>query len=60
MNNNGTLGSKVSDLNWTTAKHFIVGGKSYLFLLKASNGHVHIHEFEQNGKVGPEVIRYDW
>ena len=46
--------------DWNTVEFYIVGGQTFLFLLKKTDGTVHIHEMDASGDVGPRVDKYDW
>jgi hypothetical protein len=64
----GTLISLKSDSilfndNWTNgwnSKIYEINSKQYLFLLKQSNGTVHIHKIKSNGSIGKNIAKYDW
>lgn len=64
----GTLISLKSDSvlyynKWTSgwnSKIYEVNNKQYLFLLKQSNGTVHIHKMKSDGSVGKNIVKYDW
>lgn len=45
---------------WTVARFYTVGSATYLFLLKASDGTVHIHRMNVDGTVDTRVKDYDW
>ncbi|MEM9204399.1 MAG: hypothetical protein AAGC53_22380 [Actinomycetota bacterium] len=45
---------------WTTAEFFSVGGRTFLFLLKESNGVVHLHEMNGDGTAGDLIRTHDW
>ena len=42
------------------SKIYEVKGKQYLFLLKPSNGLVHIHNIKADGSIGRNIQTYDW
>ncbi len=60
----GAIGHKIAGYDWsskwTTANFYTIGNNTYLFLLKQSNGIVHIHKMNNDGTVGSRVIDYDW
>lgn len=45
---------------WSIARHFTVGDRSYLFLLKEQTGTMRIHKLEPGIGVSHEVERADW
>jgi len=46
---------------WTTSEFYEANGNTYLFLLKAANGIVHVHDMGGNFDfVGREIERHDW
>jgi hypothetical protein len=60
----GAVGQEVTRYDWTdgwtTVEFYQTGGNTYLFLLKQSNGIVHIHKMNANGTVGAKVDQRDW
>lgn len=60
----GEIGSLVKHYDWargwSSACFFSVGGVTYLFLIKASDGVVSINQVEADGTIGAEVVRDDW
>ncbi len=69
MNNDGTVGNGLEDFKWTQGwtgtEFYTIDNKTYLFLLKEeglsnSNKNVHIHEMNNDGKVGVRVADYKW
>lgn len=64
----GTLISLKSDSilysdSWSkgwNAGVYEINNQQYLFLLKHSNGLVHIHKIKKDGSVGTRVKKYDW
>lgn len=45
---------------WTTAMFYGTSRGSFLFLLKAQSGEVHIHKMSADGSVGERVATYSW
>ncbi len=45
---------------WSTVEFYEIGGNTYLFLLKKSDGSVHVHRMNTNGTVGSRVDTRDW
>jgi hypothetical protein len=64
MNTNGTIGPDVQrddwSSGWTTAEFYTIGGSTFLFLLKESDGAVCIKRMNTNGTIDPDVQRDDW
>lgn len=70
MNNDGTVGNKVINYNWTkgwSKFHFYtIDNQTYLFLLKAkesseySSGLIHIHKMNADGTVGERIDTQSW
>ncbi|MCA9951400.1 MAG: hypothetical protein KDE48_17240 [Anaerolineales bacterium] len=65
MKSDGSVGASVAAYKWSegwsTAAFYTVNGSIYLFLLKESNGIVHIHRINDSGKVVyPKIANYDW
>ena len=69
LDSNGSVGDWAASHKWTpgwtTAVVYMVGGASYLFMLKASGfgrdgNNVHIHAISKNGSVGVRVASYKW
>ncbi len=62
--NNMGVGTQVKSYDWSSGwdniAFYEVGGQTYLFLLKSSNGIVHIHKMNSDGTVGTQVKSYDW
>lgn len=64
----GTLISLKSDSilysdSWSkgwNGKIYEINNQQYLFLLKYSNGLVHIHKIKKDGSIGKRVKNYDW
>jgi len=58
------IGSEVQRYDWssgwTTAEFCRIGGKTYLILLKKSNGTVHVHRMRTDGRVGTKINDFDW
>ena len=46
--------------NWTSSKFYSVGNRHFLFLLKASDGTVHINEVSGVGDIGRNIKSYNW
>ena len=45
---------------WSNVRFYSIGGETYLFLLKAGNGEVHVHRMDAALGVGREIQRFDW
>jgi hypothetical protein len=64
LSSQGLVEAEIDRFNWTdgwsTAKFFKVKTKKFLFLLKKSNGTVHIHEITNNEKIGNLIQVADW
>jgi len=45
---------------WSTVEFYKINGVTYLFLLKKSDGSVHVHRMNSNGTVGSRVDTRDW
>ncbi len=65
MKAGGSVGASVAayewNEGWTSATFYEVDGSTYLFLLKESDGTVHIHRMSASGKVvSSKIASYDW
>ncbi|HHC11456.1 MAG TPA: hypothetical protein ENK79_02335 [Campylobacterales bacterium] len=47
-------------LGWSSVEFYEINHQLYLFLLKVSDGTVHIHEMNSDGTVGRKVEEHDW
>jgi len=45
---------------WTAFEFYTLGDRTYLFLLKESDGSVHVREVGTDGTIGPVLYDYGW
>lgn len=45
---------------WDSLDFFEIGGKTYLFMLKSSNGKIHVHRVNVDGTIGDTVDNRSW
>ena len=59
-----TVGDLVVDYDWTSGWNnvdfYTLNGRTYLMLLKESDGRIHIHRMNGDGTVGARTMTSDW